>query len=210
MNSPAEIEQPLSERKAAILKAAANLFAEHGYAAVSLRDLAGEVHTTPAALYHHFADKDAIYAATLDYVFSEKANSVVDLVKGDDAPEVVLERLIVWLTRQFSENPVMTRLLRLELLAGDNERIRSLTEDVIAAPFREIQNLTQRLAPHQDAGLSAVSVISLVLGYVELSPIIEGLTGQHNNRQRDLAFANHAKQLVLHGLTLEPGSEDNQ
>lgn len=208
MNNPAKNEPPLSERKTAILTAAANLFAEHGYAAVSLRDLAREVHTTPAALYHHFADKDAIYVATLNHVFSGTATAMTDLVKGSDAPEVVLERLIVWLTRMFSENRTMTRLLQLELLADNDARMRMLTEDVIAAPFRELESLIHRMAPDQDANLSAVSILSLVLGFAELSPIIEGLTGQPTNNERILAFAEHAKQLVLYGLPLQPRPQE--
>jgi AcrR family transcriptional regulator len=208
MSSPNKTEQPLSDRKTAILDAAANLFAERGYAAVSIRDLAQATHITPAALYHHFPDKDAIYDATLRHVFSDKASAIASVMKGADALEITLERLIIWLTREFSENPVMSRLVQRELLAGDRNRIRLLTEDVIAVPFREIQHLMQQLAPYQDARLSAASIISLVMGFIELSPILEGLTGERNNKKRLSEFAAHAKHLVLYGLLTPPRSKE--
>lgn len=208
MSSPNKTEQPLSDRKTAILEAAANLFAERGYAAVSIRDLARATQITPATLYHHFPDKDAIYVATLHHVFSDKAAAVASVVKGEVAPEVKLERLIVWLVRQFSENPTMARLLQHELLSNDDARIRILTEHVIAAPFREIQHLMQQLAPDQDARFSATSIVSLVFGFIELSPILEGMTGERNNKKRLSEFAAHAKHLVLYGLLTPPQSKE--
>jgi len=179
----------LSDRKISILEAATVLFAKHGYAAVSIRDLAREIHTTPAALYHHFPDKDAIYTAALRHVFSDRAKALGTIVKGDDAPDVTLERLIIWLTQQFSDNPVLARLVQRELLAGDRDRLRLLTEDVMAAPFREIERLMHRLAPAKDASLSAASIIALVMGYVQLTPVLEVLTGQRNTKQSLKDFA---------------------
>lgn len=192
------------DKRVEILQAAAALFAEYGFAAVSIRDLAHAVNTTPAALYYHFSDKEEIYRATLEFVFLDKAKATSDLAEGKDAPEIMLERLVSWLIGQFSENPIMARLVQRELLTGDKERISFLTREVVATPFREIENLMARLAPGRDASLSAVSVLSLALGYVELAPILEGLTGQRITRQRTKAYADHAIQLVLYGLASQP------
>ncbi|AMY69789.1 MULTISPECIES: TetR/AcrR family transcriptional regulator [Frigidibacter] len=204
MSSDDLTEPRLSDRKVSILEAAAALFAKHGYAGVSIRDLAREIHTTPAALYHHFPDKDAIYAAALRHVFSDRAKALETVVKGDDAPDVTLERLIVWLTQQFSDNPVVARLVQRELLAGDRDRLRLLTEDVMAAPFREIERLMHRLAPTRDASLSAASIIALVMGYVQLTPVLEVLIGERNTQQRLRDFAAHTKDMVLRGLLAQP------
>lgn len=203
-----KFDLPLSDKKESILKAAAILFAKRGFAAVSMRDLALEIHITPAALYHHFQDKAAIHFATLQYVFSGKATDVADLIKGDDAPEIKLERLIVWLTLQFAQNPIMMRLLQRELLDGDKQRIKALAEDVITAPLYEIERLTQQLAPGRDARLSAFSVVSLIMGFVELSPVLEQLTGQRSTRKSLLEFADHATHLVLNGLVTQPETKE--
>jgi len=101
----------------------------------------------------------------------------------------------------------MMRLLQRELLDGDKQRIKVLADDVITAPFQEIQNLMQQLAPDRDAQLSAFSVISLIMGFVELSPILEQMTGQRSSRKTLLDFADHATQLVLGGLVAQFNSE---
>lgn len=193
-----------SDKKTDILEAAALLFAQRGYAAVSMRDLARQTQITPAALYHHFQDKAAIHSAALQYIFADKVTAVSDLVKGDDTSEIKLEKLILWLTLQFAENPIMMRLLQRELLAGDKQRIKALSEDVITAPLQEIQRLMQKLAPDRDARVSAFSIISLIMGFVELSPVREHLTGQRGDRKTLLEFASHAKQMIICGLVTQP------
>jgi len=49
-----------------ILDAALDLFARHGYAGVSMRQLAAAVGLRGSSLYNHFPGKDAIYAALID------------------------------------------------------------------------------------------------------------------------------------------------
>ena len=52
-------------RRAAILQAARESFAERGFPASSLRDIAERAGTTHAVLQHHFAGKDELLAAVL-------------------------------------------------------------------------------------------------------------------------------------------------
>lgn len=52
--------------RARILDAAARLFREHGYAAVSLRAIAAEAGMQGGSLYHHFRGKEDIVSAVLD------------------------------------------------------------------------------------------------------------------------------------------------
>jgi len=47
----------------AVLEAARRLFTQRGYDGTSMRDIAGEVGLTNAALYYHFPGKDSILAA---------------------------------------------------------------------------------------------------------------------------------------------------
>jgi AcrR family transcriptional regulator len=49
-----------------ILRAALDAFADKGYHATSVRDIAGRVHVTVPTLYYHHANKEAILFALLD------------------------------------------------------------------------------------------------------------------------------------------------
>ena len=57
--------QAKADRRDALLGAAANLFAERGFARVSLDDLGGAVGVSGPAVYRHFAGKQAVLAALL-------------------------------------------------------------------------------------------------------------------------------------------------
>jgi AcrR family transcriptional regulator len=58
----AEEDDALSERMQSILDTGTNLFAEKGYDATSMRDIANAAGVSKALLYHHFASKEDIYA----------------------------------------------------------------------------------------------------------------------------------------------------
>src|SRR5258708_27712534 len=59
----AEVGRPGEE---AILKAAIAVMAEHGYHGTSVRDIAERAELSPAALYYHFASKQAVLAAIME------------------------------------------------------------------------------------------------------------------------------------------------
>jgi TetR/AcrR family transcriptional regulator, cholesterol catabolism regulator len=55
-----------SDARQHILTCAARLFRRHGYAAVSLREVASEAGVTTGSLYHHFSSKDDLVRELLD------------------------------------------------------------------------------------------------------------------------------------------------
>ena len=59
---------PAAERRAAILDAAAAAFADRGFAATSMDDVATECGVTRLIVYRHFASKEALYEAVLSDV----------------------------------------------------------------------------------------------------------------------------------------------
>ena len=60
---------------AAILTAARALFAERGFEATSIDDIALAAGVTKGAVYHHFASKEAIFVEVLDAVHRDIANA---------------------------------------------------------------------------------------------------------------------------------------
>jgi AcrR family transcriptional regulator len=55
-------EEPISERVRSLLEIGGRLFAEKGFEATSMRDIASAAGVSKALLYHHFASKDDVYA----------------------------------------------------------------------------------------------------------------------------------------------------
>jgi len=65
MSRPRRRRLPTDERRALIEDAAARLFAERGYAATRLDEVAAAAHVTKPVLYRHFDSKQALYLALL-------------------------------------------------------------------------------------------------------------------------------------------------
>lgn len=81
---------PPPRRRDAIVTAAARFFAERGYAAVGMRDVAEAVGVRGASLYHHFASKEEIlYAICLTVTEEPNAQNLPLL----DAPGTCSQRL---------------------------------------------------------------------------------------------------------------------
>ena len=64
---PADSTQTVQD----ILESAKAEFLQHGFAGASLRRIAQGAGVTTGALYRHFADKDALFAALVEPVYSE-------------------------------------------------------------------------------------------------------------------------------------------
>ena len=62
-----------AETREALIAAARQLFAVHGYADVSLETIVRTAGVTRGALYHHFADKTELFAAVFERVEGEVA-----------------------------------------------------------------------------------------------------------------------------------------
>ncbi|GAA2045978.1 TetR/AcrR family transcriptional regulator [Catenulispora yoronensis] len=61
-------EQYSEATRAALLEAAARRFAEHGFAGTALEDVAADIQATRGAVYHHFANKTALFRAVYEDV----------------------------------------------------------------------------------------------------------------------------------------------
>ena len=57
--------------RAAVIDAATRLFAERGYAGVSIADVAAQAAVSKPAILYYFADKDALWRATVDELWAE-------------------------------------------------------------------------------------------------------------------------------------------
>jgi AcrR family transcriptional regulator len=93
---------PAPTRRQQIIEVAAGLFAERGFHGVSIYDLGAAMGTSGAALYKHFAGKDALLGAMLVGISeellaggTERAAAARDRADGG-GPDAVLSALIDW------------------------------------------------------------------------------------------------------------------
>nr|WP_026874406.1 TetR/AcrR family transcriptional regulator [Jiangella gansuensis] len=77
-------EQQRLDTTRALLREARERFARDGYAAVSLAEIVAAAGVTKGALYHHFANKAALFRAVVEQLQGEVADRVVAAAEAHD------------------------------------------------------------------------------------------------------------------------------
>jgi TetR/AcrR family transcriptional regulator, regulator of cefoperazone and chloramphenicol sensitivity len=167
-------ELPLFKARDRILQIATELFADRGFDAVTIRDLAQRASVNVAAINYHFRSKDDLYKAVVDQAFARWAREVVivDMQSSGETPETVIRAIVESLL-----DPVLLRPRRpdhIRLLGWELLRATSLAADSTTAPafLPLVQTVASALArsaprsaplPESDAALLAQSLIGQCL-----------------------------------------------
>ena len=72
--------------RAELMRVARALFAERGYAGVGTEEIVARANVTRGALYHHFADKRALFRAVHEELEQELVASIGERIAGIDDP----------------------------------------------------------------------------------------------------------------------------
>jgi AcrR family transcriptional regulator len=123
-----------ANRRAALIRSAAHLFAERGFAAVSTGELGEAVGMSGPALYKHFSSKDALLAEILVDVSERLLAGGREILDSGHGPGETLERLIRFHLDFATSDPDVIRLQDRELPSlapEDNRRVRRLQREYV-------------------------------------------------------------------------------
>ncbi len=129
-------EEPISN-KAKILQAAIDLFSEKGYTHVTMREIAAAVQIKAASIYNHYAGKEALLDAIVDY-FSELLHSEI-YPRFEISPDTDIHRFIesvITANARFFTNPHFAKIggiMLREQFTSENVR-RLLLQELIRKP----------------------------------------------------------------------------
>ena len=102
-----------SDIRTDILNSAESLFAQKGYAATSLREIADEVGVNPAMVHYYFGNKDALLRQVLERTLVPLAAAIAEMKSGENAP---VNGIVHLLLRSFSNNPSLPALVAREVM----------------------------------------------------------------------------------------------
>lgn len=156
------------DRRRAILRAAEQLFAEHGYARTSMKRLAASVGVTDAALYNHFRSKREI----LEALYEERGfYHAIDVLEHLPAVRPLERQLILNALASadlWAQNAAFLRIVIGEVLAGDPtaREVHGRIMERWHAGMRRLLSLysAQGALDPQDVPLAAASLVRLLLG----------------------------------------------
>jgi len=171
------------ESRAAILKAAVGEFAEHGVAGARTDAIARAAHVNKALLYYYFRDKDALYEAVLDQVFSGLRARVVPILESKLPPR---EKMIEYLGTYFdyiAANPRFPRVVQAEWTRSPGKQSARM-EHIAREYFRPIyQKLSEVLKAGMETGEFRrvnpmdflPSMVAVIVFYFSAAPVMRTL-----------------------------------
>jgi AcrR family transcriptional regulator len=125
-SAPSRVERKRGRRIQEILTAAAELFGERGYDAVSLEDVADRLDVTKGSLYHYFAGKDELGMAAIETLGNEWTARLKRLPQAQDGPPAERLRALIHehVTIAVRDYPAALRLFLVPREWPEAQRVR--------------------------------------------------------------------------------------
>lgn len=185
-----------------ILAEAVQAFAEVGYSGVSMRDIARAAAITPAAIYHHFPDKDALYLAAVKQAFNANTESLLPVLEDDSSgnPEQLFRQLVEGVFRAMSADPHFRRIYMREILDADEGRLQLMADEVLFDMHHRVKKLLEQLAPEVDSHLVMISLAGLVLQHLETTKLAKYMPDAKEHHMEPETHAKHIADLILRGI----------
>ena len=190
------------ETRNTILRTAQQLFMEHGYRAVSTRQIADGCGLTQPALYHHFADKQDLYVAVMKESLSETQAALERILRRNESVQERLKRFARYLLSSTErDHAMMMHDIQQELSVTSRAVLNEAFQAGIITPIRSLLEEGTRQGVLLDAQKSGID--STTATYLFMSMLSQFL--QHSNGiRRDIPGWERAEdvivQLLFHGM----------
>jgi TetR/AcrR family transcriptional regulator len=172
--------QPAASR-AAILRAAAEEFAEHGIAGARTEAIAREARVNKALLYYYFRDKETLYGAVLDNAFSGLKATVFRVLDSDLPPR---EKIMTYVGTYFdfiASNQVYPKLMQREMMRareGHSPHIENLVKNYFQPIYARVGELLRKgIAEGEfrkiDPAHFIPSMVAMIIFYFSSAPLMQ-------------------------------------
>jgi TetR/AcrR family transcriptional regulator len=172
------------QSRAAILEAAVQEFAREGVAGARTDAIARSAGVNKALLYYYFKDKERLYQAVLDEVFSGVRASIHRALEQKLPPR---DRLVAYIHAHFNyiaSNPLYPRIVHAEFLrAGrDPSRLQRVAKEYFRPVFSDLAGLLEEGRENGDfRSVNPIhfipSMVSVIVFYFTTAPIMKVMTG---------------------------------
>ncbi len=105
-----------------ILVAAEELFAQKGFAATSIREIASSAEVNSAMIYYYFADKKDLYRSIVDFSSAETYRMLLKAFKGKHDPADQLRDFCTEYARAHYMRRDIVKIIHREMLAGGEDQ----------------------------------------------------------------------------------------
>ena len=173
------------QTRAAILEAALREFAAEGISGARTDAIARAAGVNKALLYYYFHDKEALYGAALDHVFSGLARRLERALRPELTPG---EKILAYVKAHFdyvAENPIYPRMVQREMMRASSAasphvgspHIRQMVDRYFKPIFMNLGQILQQgieageFRPVQPAHFIP-SMIAIIVFYFINTPVV--------------------------------------
>jgi len=169
------------ESRAAILRAAAKEFAEHGIAGARTDAIARAARVNKALLYYYFKDKETLYGAVLDNAFSGMKTKVFNVLDSELPPR---EKIMGYVGAYFdfiASNQIYPKLMQREMMRareGHSEHIDRLVKSYFQPIYKRVGDLLQKGTVEGefrkvDPAHFIPSMVAMIVFYFSSAPVMQ-------------------------------------
>jgi TetR/AcrR family transcriptional regulator len=169
------------ESRAAILRAAAQEFAEHGIAGARTDAIARQAGVNKALLYYYFKDKETLYGAVLDHAFSGMKTTVFHVLDSELPPR---EKILAYVGAYFdfiASNQIYPKLMQSEMMRareGHSVHIDRLVKTYFQPIYKRVEELLHKgIASGEfrrvDPAQFVPSMVAMIIFYFSSAPVVQ-------------------------------------
>jgi len=191
----------------ALLDTARRLFLAHGFASVSIRQIAAAAGSSPATVHYHFGDKLGLYRAMLETAMAPVVAALQRLADPARAEQLDVADVVRLYTRMLATNPVVPALIVQEVLAEGGRFREQFIEHFagrLAPLFIAIMHREQArgaLRSDLDPRLAALSAISMTVFPFLALPVTSRVLGLSPDEATIERLANHTTRVLFEGIS---------
>lgn len=132
MSSPSRVRMSGTERREQLLRVGRTLFADKGYEAVTVEEIAAEASVSKPVVYEHFGGKEGLYAVVVDREMADLL-ARIEAALQPDRPKMMLQSVVLaWLDYISTETEGFRVLVRDSAPGVAEGSFASLLRDIAA------------------------------------------------------------------------------
>lgn len=171
MNNPSK-HLPADERRAVTIEAVVALAGSNNPSEITTAAIAKHMHVTQGALFRHFANKDAIWQATMEWVAERLLTRIDRSARGIESALEAMEAMFMSHVDFVAEHPGVPRMIFGELQRAESSAAKRMVQTLIRRYAERLQVLIEKgkangeLAAELDDEAAAMLFIGTIQGLV--------------------------------------------
>ena len=184
------------ERRRQILGAAVRTFAQKGYHACRVSDIAEDAGVAYGLVYHYFESKEAVLEAIFRDTWGMMLEAIRAVEESEDSPREQLRKTAAIVLRTWRNDPDLVRVLVREVTRSGEQMQREVGE--IALAFEALQRIVDRGQRERVFRTDVSPRLAAWIVYGALEEILTGwVMGTLVGDEADVAEAERAVVLIL-------------